>query len=166
MYYNTYLKTVHIRYWCILIYIYTIVLHIFLMKRYSRSRYTDNSSSKYILLVNIISERLWIVIMNMLVLMGCSSVMLTCSWDESDVILYCYALLLNNLGINMFEEILVNYIMIIAYLNDMGKDRTTIWMSKFFVELLIGKNENYNPIHSCQIHLKQQVRMLSILECM
>jgi hypothetical protein len=26
----------------------------------------------------------------------------------------------------MFEEILVNYIMIIAYLNDMGKDRTTI----------------------------------------
>jgi hypothetical protein len=104
----------------------------FLMKRYSRSRYTANSSSKYILLVNIISERLWIVIMNMLVLMECSRVMLTYSWDESEVILYFYALLLNDLGINMFEEILVNYIMIIAYLNDMGKDRTTIWMSKFF----------------------------------
>ena len=52
--------------------------------------------------------------------------MLTYSWDESEVILSFCVLLWNNLGIDMFNDILVNYIMIITHLNDMGNDRTTI----------------------------------------
>jgi hypothetical protein len=39
----------------------------------------------------------------------------------------CAYTILMHLNIYIYtEEILVNYIMIIAYLNDMGKDRTTI----------------------------------------